>query len=213
LTSIASAWKGVNRAVLEGTPVMTTILRVPPLPADQWSEDQRAILDADLGPDPPLGSARLGDVALFTTVARHERAFSAWLVFGRELVLRAALSFADRELLILRTAWNCRSDYEWGQHVRIATRGGVERALVDRVPAGPGADGWSRRQALLLSAADELHVTARITDHTWAGLREYLGETELIELPMLVGYYRLVAGMVGALAVQPETGLDPLPAG
>jgi alkylhydroperoxidase family enzyme len=190
-----------------------TTPRIPPLPPDRWSDEQRAILTADLGESSPLGAARLGDLSLFTTVARHERVFRSWLMLGRDLVMRAALPFADRELLILRTAWNCRSEYEWGQHVRIATRGSVERALIDRVPAGPAADGWSQRQALLLSAADELSGTSRITDATWRGLEGHLGEAELLELPMLVGFYRLVAGVLGALAVPPEPGLEPLPPG
>lgn len=185
--------------------------RINPLPPDQWSEEQRTILTADLGAGSPLGAARLADLGLFTTLARHEHTFKSLLLLGRRLVMHAALPFADRELLILRTAWNCGSTYEWGQHAHIAVAGGVDRRVVDRVPAGPDAAGWDTRQELLLRAADELHAGAQISDGTWAGLVEVLDQAQLIELPQLVGYYHLVAYVLGALRVAPEAGLEPLP--
>lgn len=186
--------------------------RIAPLPPEAWSDEVRAILTAELGPESPLGAAQLGELNLFTTVARHSRPFKSWLALGRQLVVRAALPFADRELAILRIGWLCRSPYEWGQHVRIAAAGGIPRAIVDRVPSGPGADGWDDRQRLLLHAVDELHADSRISDTTWEGLSGHLDEQQLIELPMLVGYYHLVAFTLGSLAIQPEPGLEPLPA-
>lgn len=186
--------------------------RIDPLPPDAWTDEQRAILTAAVGAGSPLGSAQLGELRLFTTLARHDATFKSLLLLGRRLVMRAALPFADRELLILRTAWNCRSAYEWGQHARIAVDGGVDRALVDRVPAGPDDPGWDRHRALLLRAADELHVDAAITDATWGGLAVTLDEPQLIELPQLVGYYHLVAYVLGALRIASEPGSEPLPA-
>jgi hypothetical protein len=58
---------------------------------------------------------------------------------------------------------------------------------------------------------DELHAGARISDATWAGLGRHLNEKQLIELPMLVGQYHLVAFTLNSLGVQPEPGLEPLP--
>src|SRR5207245_2181605 len=78
-----------------------------------------------------------------------------WLPFGT-MMLTGELPARDRELLILRTAWNCRSAYEWGQHVRIGLAAGVTQDEIDRVPPGPGAPGWSPLDAALLGAADEL---------------------------------------------------------
>lgn len=183
--------------------------RLAPLPPAEWGEEARALLTADLGADGP----DMSRFALFTTVARHERLLRPWLLLGRRLTLRAALPFADRELLVLRTAWNCRSAYEWGQHARIAVDGGLERAVVDRVPQGPAAAGWDARQRLLLRAADELHREARLSEETWSGLAGALDERQLVELPMLVGYYHLVAYTLGALAIAPEPGGEPLPPG
>jgi len=185
--------------------------RIPPLPPADWTPEQREILTADLGEGSPLGAATLGQLNLFTTVARHDRSFKALLLLGRTLLMRGALPFADRELLILRVARNTGSEYEWGQHLKIAVDGGVERGKVDRIAAGPEAAGWEERERFLLRAADELHSSAKIADATWAGLAAHLDERQLIELPLLVGYYTMVAYTLNSLAVAPEPGLESLP--
>jgi alkylhydroperoxidase family enzyme len=184
----------------------STTPRIPPQAPEEWAEDLRAALSADLGDRP-----RLGELNIFTTLARHPELFKTWMPFASYLLIGATLPFADRELLILRTGYNCRSPYEWGQHVRIATDGGIERDLIERVAAGPDAPGWNERQSLLLRAADELHANAVISDRTWKGLEGELDERQLIELPFLVGQYHLVAFVLNSLAVQPEPGLEPLP--
>jgi 4-carboxymuconolactone decarboxylase len=184
----------------------STTPRIPPQPPEEWAEDLQSMLTADLGDRP-----RLGELNIFTTLARHPELFKTWMPFAGYLLISGKLPFADRELLILRTGYNCRAPYEWGQHVRIALSGGIEREVVDRVAAGPDAPGWDEREALLLRAADELHSDARISDATWAGLAGHLDQHQLIELPILVGQYHLVAFTLNSLGVQPEPGLEPLP--
>ena len=106
--------------------------RIPPLPPDEWEGEIKRILDTV-----PAGiEGRLGDNNIFPTFARHPDLFLAWLRFGGYLLTSGKLSGPDRELLILRTAVNCRSDYEWGQHVRISLAGGIDRETIDRVLEG-----------------------------------------------------------------------------
>ena len=112
---------------------------------------------------------------------------------------------------ILRTALNCQSPYEWGQHVRISLAGGIDRESIDRVAAGPDADGWSEAEAALLRAADELHAAAKISDGTWAELAKAYDEKQLIEIPMLVGQYHMVAFALNSLGVEQDEGLEDLP--
>jgi alkylhydroperoxidase family enzyme len=180
--------------------------RIPPQPAEDWAPEVRPMLTADLGERP-----RLGELNIFTTLARHPDLLNAWMPFASYMLIRARLPFADRELLILRTGYNCRSAYEWGQHVRIALAGGLGRDVIDRIPAGPPASGWDDRQAHLLRAADELHADARISEETWQGLATHLDERQLMEVAILVGQYHLVAFALNSLGVQPEDGLEPLP--
>ena len=147
---------------------------------------------------------------IFTTLARHPALVRRWLPFGT-VMLTGELPPRDRELLILRTGWHCRSAYEWGQHVRIGLAAGVTREEIDRVPAGPTAPGWSPFDAALLRAADELHADGCISDQTWAVLAGRYDERQLIEVPMLVGQYHMVAFTLNSLGIQRERGVPDLP--
>jgi 4-carboxymuconolactone decarboxylase len=125
--------------------------------------------------------------------------------------VRGVLPAHERELLILRAGYNCGSDYEWGQHVRLAERLGLPREEIDRVAAGPSAQGWSPADAALLRAADELHDSARISDETWALLAETHEERALIEIPMVVGHYTMLAYALNSFGVELDEGLERLP--
>jgi 4-carboxymuconolactone decarboxylase len=183
--------------------------RIAPLPPEEWPEDLRPLATFTASGE----EISIGDLNIFRTLARHPELFQSWGPFGGFLLTRAQLPFEERELLILRTGWNCGSPYEWGQHARIAVNGGISREAVDRVAAGPDAEGWSEREAALLRAADELHADNVISDATWAALATELDERQLIEVCMLVGQYHLVAFMLNSVGVQPEPGLEPLPSG
>jgi alkylhydroperoxidase family enzyme len=139
-----------------------------------------------------------GPPNIFTTLARHRRLFLPWLFFAGRLMPRGRLPRADTELVILRVAHRCGSDYEWRHHERIAQRVGLSAEEVARVrEEHPG--GFSERQALVLRAVDELHDTRDISDETWAGLRAQLSDVELIELCMLTGHYEMLAMTLNAL--------------
>lgn len=182
--------------------------RIPPLPEAEWSDGQRELLDAFGSPAPGLPRT---DDNIFTTLARHEGLFRVWLRFGGFLLTRGELPARERELLILRAGLNCGSDYEWGQHVRLAEKLGLPREDIDRVAAGPAAEGWSAADAALLRAADELHEAARISDETWALLAESYEERALIEIPMVVGHYTMLAFALNSFGVPLDEGLESLP--
>jgi len=183
--------------------------RIAPLQPEDWDEELRAILERRPAP----AQVALGEHNIFSTLARHKQLFTVWMRFGGYLLGRGTLSARDRELLILRTACNCRADYEWGQHVRIGLAGGLTRSDVDRVAQGPGASGWTAHERTLLQAADELHRDAKISASTWAQLAASFDEQGLIEITMLVGNYHLVAFTLNSLEVELDEGLERLPEG
>jgi len=153
------------------------------------------------------------DLNIFATLVRHRGLFARWSRFGGYLLVRGTLPGPDRELLILRTAWNCRAEYEWGQHLRIAADSGVSAPEIARVGDGPDAAGWSPLQSALLRAADEMHVGSRISDATWGVLAAAYEERQLIEICMVVGQYHLVAFTLNSLGVEREPGVAGFPGG
>jgi alkylhydroperoxidase family enzyme len=184
-------------------------LRIAPLATEDRDERTAALLGSLRVP-----GAEDRDMNIFATLAHHPRLLKRWSAFGGVLLYRGELPARERELLILRTAWNCHADYEWGQHVRIGLDAGLTRDEVAAVTAdAAGTDpAWSDVDAALLLAADELHADAHISDGTWAALAGRWSAAQLIEVCMVVGQYHLVAFTLNSLGVQREDGVEGLPA-
>ena len=98
--------------------------RIPPLPDEQRDEQAQELLSGIRGSAAPAAN-------IFATLVRHPGLFRRWLPFAGKL-LSGKLPARDRELLILRTAWRCRAEYEWGQHVLIAKSSGVTEDEIAR---------------------------------------------------------------------------------
>lgn len=187
-------------------------VRIPPLPPEERDERTEALLST-MRAVPVHASDEGTDLNIFATLARHPRLLKRWSDFGGTLLYRGELPERERELLVLRTAWNCRADYEWGQHVRIGHLAGLTSDEIAAVATDDPADDpdWSAGDAALLRAADELHADARIGEDTWAALAERWSDAQLIELCMVVGQYHLVAFTLNSLGVQLEPGVEGLP--
>ena len=139
-----------------------------------------------------MGRSEVPDV--IALLGRHPRLFWPWLAFASRMMPYGTLPPVTREKLILRTAWHCRSRYEWGQHVEIVA--------VARGPAGWADD----RDAAALDACEELCREKRISDSTWQALSQRFSEGQLVELTLLVGHYEMLAGFLNSAGL----GLEPV---
>lgn len=151
-----------------------------------------------------FGRAEIPDIFVVFNINR--RLFWPWLFFASRLMPYGRLNGRHRELIILRTGWNCRSRYEWGQHVDIALRNGASDDDVLRSTQAPEL--WPDPVlSLLMRACDELHIDHRISDATWNGLSTHFDTKRLIEIVILVGHYQMIAGFLNSagIALEPAT--------
>ena len=147
-----------------------------------------------------------GPPSIFTTLGQHPRLFRAWLRYSAHLMPFGQLPRRDTELVILRVAWQCRSAYEWQQHVPIALRVGLTPDEVAGVADSSPAGGFTERQRALLAVSDELLARRALSDATWSAVQASLGDREAIELCLLIGHYQGLASTIGALGIQLEQG-------
>jgi alkylhydroperoxidase family enzyme len=84
----------------------------------------------------------------------------------------------DTELVILRVARQCRSAYEWHQHVPIALRVGLTSDAVAGVADSSPAGGFTERQRALLAVSDELLARRVLSDMTWSAVQATLRDRE-----------------------------------
>ena len=79
---------------------------------------------------------------------------------------------------------------------------------------GPDAKGWDGFEALVLRAADELHVDSFVSDATWQALSARYDTNQLVDLVDAVGVFTLHAGAINSLGVEIEPDVpDRLPSG
>ena len=191
-----------------------TLLR--PLTADEWGDDEYAAVGALFGvpgddvPRAGSGSARdpmkfdiLGVLARHPTMAREFLAYNAFLLQRGELPLRL------RELAILRLAHTRRSAFFWGEHVRVATAGGLSEADIARLTQGN--DGFEGPDRLVLEATDELLADGRAAPQTWERLVDEFGTHQAMELIFVVGTYAMLAMACDTWALTPPPGSAKLP--
>jgi AhpD family alkylhydroperoxidase len=159
--------------------------------------------DLDAEAEDLLARTGKSDSNMFKTLVRHPRLLERWVPFGHT-VLIGALPVRDRELLVLRTAQRTACDYMWVHHERIALDTGLDDVEITRVREGPSARGWSTFDAMLLRAVDELCDDYRISDVTWESLAERYDDPQLIEVPMLVGHFTMLAQVIRSLGIAIE---------
>lgn len=144
------------------------------------------------------------------TLANYPELSRAWGRFARHVLSESSLPPRERELVILRMGWNCRSGYEFGQHRRIGQEAGLTLEEVERVKQGPDAEGWSEHERALLSATDELHADAFVSDETWDALAARYNTQQLMDVVFAAGQYNLVSMALNTLGVQLEPGMPGL---
>jgi len=149
---------------------------------------------------------------LLRAIAHHPHLLEPFLGFAAALAARGVLPRRESELLALRAAWNCRSEFEWGHHVLYARAAGWSDAEIAAAAVGPAAPGWSDEDRALLVAADELHAYQAISEASWAALAARWSAAQLVEIPFVVGQYTMLSMVAGALSVPLEDGLPRLPA-
>ncbi len=143
---------------------------------------------------------------IFGTLAHHPDMLRRWLVFAAHVLSKSTLPERDRELLILRTGWNCQSRYEFSQHVVIARRCGITEAEIEMVKEGVDA-GWDEFDRSLIAAADQLHDLSTISDTVWQALAVRYSTEQMLDVVATVGNYHLVAMFLNSTGVQLDSGV------
>lgn len=184
--------------------------RIEPVDLGRLDSDQRAALEPFLATNGgKVGGGRV--LNIFRTLAHAPKALTAFLGWGGYILSRRnALSERDRELVILRTGYNCRSGYEWTQHKRIGLDCDLSEAEIEWIKAGPDAEGWTDIDRAMLRATDELTEQHFVADATWAALAP-LGDKGRMDLVFTVGQYTQVSMILNSFGIQVEEGweVDP----
>ncbi len=162
---------------------------------------------ASTSPEVRAAFDRIGlELNIFRLLAHADTAFEPFLRFAGALLTRLQLDPVLRELAILEVARLSGADYEWVQHAAIATAVGVTDEQVAAVENGDlDASCLSDPQRAVLRFTRETLEHVGVSDRTFEQASAHLSPQEIVELLLVVGAYRMLAGVMEAC----EIDLDP----
>lgn len=141
-------------------------------------------------------------INIFATLAHHPKVLKRFTNYAGYFLNKGLLPPREREIVILRVGWNCRSVYEFGQHTVIGRRVGLTDIEIAATAGDPDNHPWSSRDRALIDMCDDLCADDCVSDATWSRLTQDWNEAELVELVMVAGTYRLVSGFLNTMGVQ-----------
>ncbi len=139
---------------------------------------------------------------LFATLAHNPRLLKRFNALGGYFLVHGSLPARERELVILRVGARTGSEYEYAQHVVIGLRAGLSADEIERTRGG--LDAWSGDDRTLLQFVDEMIDSDGAEVTTWEALNERFRDDQMLELVLLVGFYRMLAGFLICVGVEVE---------
>jgi 4-carboxymuconolactone decarboxylase len=134
-------------------------------------------------------------------LARQPDLLSPFLGWAAALALNGVLSHRDHELLALRAAANCASEFEWIEHAEYARQAGLTEVEIALVAKATAAGTWTPAERALLAVADELHADQDVSDATWAVLAEHYDTPARVEILFVVGQYTMLSMVANAAGI------------
>jgi len=173
--------------------------RMPPIPADKMTNDQKKALEDFLA---ARGTPTGPWVALLRSpdVMTRARALSDYLRF--KSVLPPRLS----EFVILMTARHWTQQYEWNAHYQLAMTGGLKPDVAKAIAEGRRPEHMAEDEEILYNFCMELHRNQIVSDVTYARAVSKFGEQGVIDTVSLTGYYVMISMIL-------NTARTPLPEG
>jgi 4-carboxymuconolactone decarboxylase len=113
------------------------------------------------------------------------------------------------EFAILCTARQWRAQYEWHAHAAIAEKAGVAADTIRDIKAGRAPRKAKKDERAIYDFVQELYKTRRVSERTYKRVQGFLGDSLMVELVGILGYYGLVAMMLDVFNVMLPEGATP----
>ena len=185
-----------------------------PLPQrDELDEDGQRAFDIIVNPESRYNTGLRGPVGMWMyspQMAEHMFPASSYLRFGTSKDQRLT------ELVILATAREVRSQYEWTAHEPAALREGLEPEIIELVKRRADLDavgdtpGLGERERLLIEFVREVITQEKVASETFSQARDLFGDRGVMDLAGLVGYYNYVNLTIKTFDVQLAPGRERL---
>ena len=184
--------------------------RMPPLAHDQMNAaQQQAVADMLAGPRGKVDGP-------YWAIMRSPGLSAAMQKTGEYFRFQCRLDKRLTELAILLTARAWTQQYIWDFHAAVAVKAGVRSTSVEAIAEARRPLDLAEDEAVVYDFVTELLANKSVSDATYSRALPLLGETGLMDILGVVGYYSMLATVLNVARVPLENDrplpLTPLPA-
>lgn len=165
-----------------------------------------------------LTATRGGGVDLVDSDGHLVGPFNAWLhvpkigrrlsSLGAFLRFRTSLDRRLSEIAICTVGAHWQAEFEFFAHAPMALEYGVSRSVIDALRAGETPSFEREDDQIVYEITRQLLNNRRVTDATYAAGEALLGETGMVEVVALIGYYCLISMLLNLFEVPLPPGED-----
>ena len=179
--------------------------RLPMPSASSMNDTQRAAAQA------LIDGPRKGVYGPFLPLLRSPQLLERVAKMGEYLRFESGLEPRVRELVTCAVARHTGNQFEWVMHAPLAAKAGVAQAAIDALRAGARPRQLQRDEEIALDFTRELLATHGVSDGTYADALARFGETGVVELTALIGYFGMVCWVMNVARTPAQAAaVDPL---
>ena len=189
--------------------------RLPPLRRDELSPDGQELWDSIVeGRGQQLVTADGGLAGPFNALVHEPEVGWRLSSLGHQLRFGTSIERRLSELAIITVGARWQAEFEWWAHARMAREHGVPDAVVDAIGRGEDPPFAAEDERTVHAVASQLAQTGHVAADAYDAARDLLGDTGIVELVALCGYYTLISFLLNAfeVALPPGAGGMWLPA-
>jgi 4-carboxymuconolactone decarboxylase len=127
-------------------------------------------------------------------------------------VVRFGTSIEHRltELAIITVAAHWHAEFEWMAHARIAREAGVSAEVVDAIGRGEDPPFALDDERIVFESAHQLATEGHLSQARYDAAQGLVGDTGMVELVALCGYYTTLSFMLNAFVIPLPEGVQPM---
>jgi 4-carboxymuconolactone decarboxylase len=145
-------------------------------------------------------------INLFKAMGNSPKAGRNFIRLGNAILNAEILDPKLRELAILRVGNLLQSEYEFTKHVVIGKATGVTMDQINDLSNWASSKKFNDIERAVLQYTDEVTLKVKVSDATFANLKRFFDDAQIVKLTITIGYYGMVSRVLVALEIELEPG-------
>jgi 4-carboxymuconolactone decarboxylase len=175
--------------------------RLPPIPSDQMTPAQKALMDKVAS-----GQIQGGSRGPLSALLRSPATAEGIVRYGEYVRFHSTLPPKLSELAYLIVARHWTSQFPFSVHHKSGAAAGLSEATIAAIAEGKRPASMAKDETVIYDFVTGFLRTTQISDSNFSAAKELLGERNLVELLGAVGYFQIVSMVL-------NTDQYPLPDG